>query len=557
MQDSTDESQIDEIVDKTILSPQKLAFRHHALSLPPALFSNFSIHVDRDVLNAFLHLNDTRQKDLAKLMIFDTSSFDDDDAGAALDKSINEVVQSLLDLTGCYLIQDIRHSANAGETEWDMRMAHCIHPDVFSSLKKICHDNKDLTRCRVEAHRRFSQTTVERMERECKDFDMFYEKAVRFARQSTNRMKVLFNFLSENHLDMSYEQFNCLKCIPPLTFTFQRRHDIIKKVAIPCKTEGNDTLYWSWLLEEAKIFLEVKEFKKADEKLEEVVKTGLLTITPSSRTIAILQAEYNLTKGRTLRGLEQYKDAMEKQMAALELLEKWATDDIPRKAAVCNAIGNIYHDSEEYEKSGRYHRQAVDIMKEYVKEGLTFDMSVYLFNVGTIFYAKADQIKLSHKDKANELLEKALKYYKESIEFDIKWKLNGMNGHSDKLKIRARAFKALEQFDKAIKDVRESVKLKEKLFPNGPWSGLILGYYQIAALFVKKRQALLKPNGKEVQGKYMHRQVARSNLLLPKFNKLSMSYHKMKTIEIVQYFFVRKTLFQSFHVLMACFIFIV
>ena len=132
-----------------------------------------------------------------------------------------------------------------------------------------------------------------------------------------------------------------------------------------------------------------------------------------------------------------------------------------------NQLGRTYRDISEFSRSLALHKQASELAKTY--KNLEFE--VYSLNMISVVFRKTDAIKsaLDYSQKALQLAETVKKPSK-GLKRSINVSLNGIGN----------IYQTLEQYDLAIEQFKESMRLEEEL---GNKLGLAINYSNIAECY--------------------------------------------------------------------------
>ena len=201
------------------------------------------------------------------------------------------------------------------------------------------------------------------------------------------------------------------------------------------------------------------------------------------------QGEYFLTKGRINTKKGNLCEAEENLLKAqnLYLLSGDFNRRFSEVARVKNALGNVYHKLRNNKECMKFHELACEIMKQNLYDQNNHELTVYIFNLGTVKAHLADLKWESERDLANKLYEEALSHFNASMDIDIKLNLQPLPNYPVKLLQRSVLYYRMGRYDESVADGKAAIKMREEIY--GENHSLITeAYFMLAHLLFERNR---------------------------------------------------------------------
>lgn len=435
---------------------------------------------------AYMSLTEVERNQLKNLSVVETSHFDIEIVKAVLDfKDHKDAILLMMKLTNQQIVQTICYGQ------------YCLHPLIFEYLR----NRPGREECSIQAQNNFLVHMIRRIEPYIQHADKDYSKAIAKVSGNQSLLKVLLRVLStrtddrNNFLTPNVNKY-LIQLRDMIPVTQMEKKSLYKNITRQMISSGRLEAYLFWKLEEIRMMLDDKCFAEADKELSDI-DIALHDTSDASNFSTDIKGRFWYIKGRFFRCKE-----CKEYTKAIECFSKShhfsvSINNIPDAAMALNALGNTYFDRKEDDKALSYHQQAFDLLQSFISSDLHPDLSVYEFNIGTIYLAKASKELSIFKCvtvNAKENLENALKIFESSMDKDIRMKTHRTPKYGNKLAEKAKTLFYLSDDDskrrEAINIMKESLTLKIDPFTN-PDRNRTLLFFKTGHTFVRWREEVL------------------------------------------------------------------
>lgn len=165
--------------------------------------------------------------------------------------------------------------------------------------------------------------------------------------------------------------------------------------------------------------------------------------------------------GRAHRKQNDFPKAIDYLNKALESYGEVTSDFSWRLevAQVYDALGNVHFDKKDLKAAHHYHKRAAKIATEYVGNAYHPFITLFEFNVGTIYVRKAESEGDRRSEKCLSYYEKALQKFNSCMERDKRFGHDRHLQYTQKLSIRAEVFYRLKRFKEAFQDREDALNI--------------------------------------------------------------------------------------------------
>ena len=431
---------------------------------------------------SFDRLGEKYQQILQRLSVFGNSPFEIDEVMFMTQQTQDDAIMSLLYLKYKNLIE-LEEISLTMEGKEAIHLIYYLHPLVLSFLNKL--DEEKPSENQRNADRRFLELMLKKIASVEETHNERFVEALSIFRDRTASVKMLFTHFQNHPSAFSIMRNSYLYKLTVFYGSPESREKLLKTLAENNLNAGNITasLYWSTVT--ASTCIDDDDFDKGEQRLKDIEAD---VETPSSDVdMLYVQGEYFLTKGRINNKKGKYCEAEENFIKAQNLYLQ--SGDITRRfsevARSLNALGTVYHNRRNNNQSMEYHQMACDIMKRHLFDQNNQDLTVYIFNLGTVKAQQAELKRESERDLANRLYEEGLQNFNASMDIDIKLNLQRLPNYPMKLLQRSALHHRMGHYEEAIADGKEAIKLREEIYEENH-SLVTEAYFRLAELFYKR-----------------------------------------------------------------------
>ncbi|XP_060584748.1 uncharacterized protein LOC132740778 [Ruditapes philippinarum] len=332
---------------------------------------------------------------------------------------------------------------------------------------------------------------IERLEPYVQQAEKDYPKAIAKVSENQPLLKVLFRVLStrkddSNNIFTTDRNKYLIELRDMLPMTKVEKQELYTKIMKQMHSSGKKQAEMFWKLEEIRMMVDNKCFVDAEKEIS--------NFDEKSNDMADMKGRFWYIKGRFFR-CKEYKEYTKASKCFWKSYQfNMNTDNVPESAIALNALGNTYFDMKDDEKALMYHKKAFDLLQSFLLNDLHPDLSVYEFNIGTIYLSKASkQLSICKcvTDDVKENLEKALQIFEKSMAKDEKMKTHRMPKYGNKLAEKAKALFYLsdneEKRKEAIDIMKESLTIKVAPFTE-PDKNKTLAIFKTGQTFINWRE---------------------------------------------------------------------
>ena len=402
---------------------------------------------------SYARLSDDCQKDLLRLSVFDNSYFEIDEFAFMTEKSEEDSTIGLMFLRYRNLVE-IHESELQTEC---IRLRYYLHPLVLQYLKQLeqpAHINRLYVRL-------FFKKIINVKNTE----SAYFEKQVSLFRNRSANIKKLFVGLQDDPEAFSIAKTSSLYKLSSYAGSPADRVQLLCDVAESHRFAKHHNSYLYWYIMAVTTCIDNDDVTKAEELLMNI-QNEIKCESANEGQLAFLHGQYYLTKGRIFHNKNRFVDSEEYLTKAQALFHLSGTDEerVVELASTWNALGNVYYKLKNYKKSLLYHQKASDILRQYIVDSSSSAQAIYMFNLGTIKVYRADILRKSQRDVADELYQGALNDFNESMDLDIKHTFDKLPPYVTKLVQRSFLFYRMNRYEEAMADAKAAVKLSGEIF---------------------------------------------------------------------------------------------
>ena len=452
---------------------------------------------------SFDRLDVKHQQILQRLSVFENSLFETDEVMFITQQKKDDVIWSLLYLKYKNLVELDNVGLNQGGKNRN-HLIYYLHPLVLSFLNKQKEQMlMEQIPCEnhIDAERKFVELMLKKVASVEETHNERFVEAFSIFRDRTAHIKMLFKHLQNQATPFSIMQSSYLYKLAVFIGSPESREKMLKAVAETNRKAGNTTMGLYWATVTAATCIDDDKFDKGEQYLKKI-EAIIETLGPSTDTnMAYVQGEYFLTKGRINNKKGRFCEAEEnfRKAHTLYLLSGDVKSRFSEVARVQNALGNVYHKLRNNKECLKFHQMACDIMKQNLFDQNNQDLTVYIFNLGTVKAQLAELKRGSERDEANQLYEEALAHFNASMDIDNKLNIQRLPNYPIKLLQRSALHHRMGHYKESIADGREAIKLREEIYKENH-SLITEAYFRLADLFFKRSR-----NDKEgTRGKYRY-----------------------------------------------------
>ncbi|XP_060584745.1 uncharacterized protein LOC132740776 [Ruditapes philippinarum] len=430
---------------------------------------------------AYMSLTESERAQLNLLTVVETSYFDIEIVKAVLEKDDEEALLILTTLINRQLVKRICYGR------------YCLHHLILDHIR----NRPGYEECSMKAQNNFCQHMIERLEPYVQQADKDYSEAIALISSNKPFLKVLFNALSirkkdSNHLltsDVSKTLIRLQKMVP---MTNNEKEILYRNITMQILPDGRHHANMYWKLEEIRMMEDNNRFTDAEKEISIIEET--LRMIPEDNTSSSIKGTFWYIKGRffRLKKVKQYIDAIECFKKSRSINKR--IGNIPEYTEALDALGNTYYDMGDDETALYYHQKAFDILQKYTSDEFHPDLSVYEFNIGTIYFSKAVKeysISKYVTKNAKEYFAKSIQIFERSLQKDKTMKVHKMQNYAKKLSLMAEALFYISNSDneraEAVGIMKESLKIKNSSYTK-PTRNKTLAIFKTGQAFLKWRR---------------------------------------------------------------------
>lgn len=419
-------------------------------------------------------LDERHKKYLLTLSVFENSMFETDEVAFMTQLSPKDAILLLLFLKYKNLVEIEQTILQKGGT----RFLYFLHPLVLTFLNHLVKPT-DIKHLYLELMlKKIGNVENTHNERFVEAFSVF--------RDRTASIKTLFLYLQQEPRSFSIMRFSYLYKLSVFFGSPASREGLLEGLAKEHESKGLKTSALYWTVVTATSCIDDNRFDEAERHLEKI-REEIETIQTSDNNLLYVQGEYFLTQGRIYNNKDKYTAAEEALCKARNCFQpsEDSKSRFPEVARTYNALGNIYFKMRNYGQSLIYHQKASGLMQKHLVDPNNQELSVYVFNLGTVKAQQAENKRDSDRELANELYQGALGDFNTSMEIDVRLNLQRIPSYTEKLLSRSDLHHRMGKYDEAIADAKEAVKLREDIY--GENHSLVTNaYYCVASLLYKR-----------------------------------------------------------------------
>ena len=438
---------------------------------------------------SFDRLDVKHQQIMQRLSVFGNSFFETDEVMFITQQKKDDVIMSLLYLKYKNLVELENVALNQGGKNLQ-QLIYYLHPLVLSFLNKQKEEMlKEKIPCdnHADAERKFVELMLKKVASVEETHNKRFEEAFSIFRDRTASIKMLFKHLQNQPTAFSINRSSYLYKLAVFYGSPESREKMLKTVAETNLKAGNTTMGLYWHTQTAATCIDDDEFDKGEQYLKDI-EVNIENLDPSTdNNIAYVQGEYCLTKGRINNKKSRFCEAEEnfRKAQTLYLLSGDVKSRFSEVARVQNALGNVFHKLRNNKECLKFHEMACDIMKRNLFDQNHQDLTVYIFNLGTVKVQLAELKRENQRDVANQLYEEALAHFNASMDIDIKLNLQRLPNYPIKLLQRSDLYHRMGHYEESIADGKEAIKLREDIYEENH-SLITEAYFKLADLFFKR-----------------------------------------------------------------------
>ncbi|XP_060065418.1 uncharacterized protein LOC132545747 [Ylistrum balloti] len=451
-------------------------------------------------------LGDKEKQYLVRLSIFHTASFDLEAAATVLGETSLRGEQTslkLFNLRSRHLLESTEASYSDHPGRVETRFS--LHPLVFHLLKSKAQSQPFLQAMKIAKYkfvqhfRRVVCKIAEEMEINCLQgqrklgidrvhVSNFYEiLAGPDASETTDNFQTIVESrrISEISDELLYDD---------------TRWGLVKNFI--AKTKGKETSqleYIFWRVYQATMVMDMDRNQEAKTILEDA-DVLLHKVRGEEFAMAAVIGSFFYAKGRLFLREYQCEESIEclKQASHMFRIRGMKKDYQAYLAKIFNALGvaHLRQSEANLEKAREYHQRALKLITKCSQKWFNVEVPGYIQNLGTCLFKEGQVLSKSGKtEEAKSKYQEAIQYYDNGIKLSFQMNLHKQDGHAQILHNRGEAHAALENFEKAEKDVEDAMMLRRKLM-SPPHLQLTLVTFKMAKVRYQKAVCLFHRNNR-------------------------------------------------------------
>lgn len=424
----------------------------------------------RNVISyAYDKLSDTMKDRLLRLSVMQATRFDINCVVDIL--QTQEEALSTMSLLTTKQIVEYTLPEDSDKHDDQFGYVYFFHPLVYEILKKKHSDNKHIiTAARAHLCRHVFKKFDENVGKQASNFrTAVYDVA--------SKHNALIKTLSEAVVDdfrmpdaVSNAQYRYLKELLTVTVhSPKEKATVFENFSRRFRQSDNFYLYMACKREIVSIRISDGNTKEAldlaDQCLRELESLPVAQNEKKDLTAAILYE-----KGRVLwQRVDPAADCENAHRCFDEALQIYQEIDCEgswgmEMALVYNAKGNVLYKENFVDEACRYHELAAETARKYTNMEPHPWLSLFEFNVGTVYVAKAHQ-SLTESEHRRLNYEKALQTFNHCIKTDQDIGSDHHPQFAAKLSFRADVLEKLGRFKEAVDDREEQLTILDQLYP--------------------------------------------------------------------------------------------
>ena len=240
-------------------------------------------------------------------------------------------------------------------------------------------------------------------------------------------------------------------------------------------------------MSKARLYFQIDRHDECERLLQNIEVTLANKKVPPEGYSHMILAGFYLMKGRVLNSRGHYKDALAMMEESLKLYQREPTLCQTEIGNTYNAIGVVYYNQQEYERSKEYHEKAAEVAKQVSldEKFLGTNLQVFYTNIATALFAQWQKHAKStiSEEQNHHLLTQAEEYYTLAINHDPK----ASEDRAKKLTNRGKLYLSMKRYNAAEKDLLECLRIREKLLVP-PNENLTHAYTNLGQFYISKGQ---------------------------------------------------------------------
>ena len=415
------------------------------------------------------------KEDLLRISVFGNSVFETDEVAFITEKSIKDTILTLMLLKYRNLIEIEENILQKG----GLQLRYHFHPLVLNFLSKLKKSNDTSSRLYLEL-------MIKKIENVESTHNERLDEALSIFRSRKGSIQLLFSHLQNMPSAFDITRSSFLNKLSIFLGSAAEREKILIRLTKEHRLKGFKTSALYWVVVTATTYMDNSRIDGAEQQLQGV-KDEVENVTATDHELQYIHAEYYLTKARIYHNSGKYNESEEYLHKAEHLyLQSGAVSQrFTELARTLNALGNVYYKRKDYSEAARYHQEACDIMKQHLIDMNNQDLTVYIFNLGTVKAQEAELLRESNRDLANQKYSEALFDFNTSLEMDINLNLKSLPNFPMKLLQRSSLHHRMGQYKEAIADAEAVIKLREEIYDK--YHFLVTeAYFNFARLLYKR-----------------------------------------------------------------------
>ena len=367
-------------------------------------------------------LDERHKKYLLTLSVFENSVFETDEVAFMTQLSVKDAILSLLFLKYKNLVEIEQPVLEKGGTCF----MYCLHPLVLTFLNRL-EKPLNIKQLYLELMlKKIGNVENTHNERFVEAFSVFKDR--------TASIKTLFLYLQQDPRAFSIMRSSYLYKLSVFFGSPASRERLLEGLAKEHESKGLKPSALYWTVVTATSCIDDNRFDKAEQHLEKI-REEIEAIDTSDHYLLYVQGEYFLTQGRIYNNKDKYTEAEEVLFKAQGCFQhsEGSESRFPEVARTYNALGNICFKMKNYGQSLIYHQKASDLMQTHLVDLNNQELSVYVFNLGTVKVQQAENERDSNRELANKLYRGALNDFNTSMEIDVRLNLQRIPSYPVKL----------------------------------------------------------------------------------------------------------------------------